>query len=257
MQQPSYEQWQQPPWQPQPHTDPPSQPQWQQPPTQYPPPYPQQQSQYYPPPPTYYQPPMQPPVMFVQQPPPPKRHNGCLIAIAVLVALFIFGSIVNAISGTQNSSTTANTAQPTDTPTPTPDLKSLGGIQQYTLQLAQNSTSADSSTVTSAYEPQAKTITIDETLSEQYDNSAYRGDIQHDCYSVEQAIWQGHIPHLSLVEVDISGPLVDKYGNPSTGLLGYCILKHSTEKMFQWNNLTWEQAWNDYDTAWMLPSLNQ
>src|SRR6266446_10266485 len=98
---------QQPPWQPQPHTDPPSQPQWQQPPTQYPPPYPQQQSQYYPPPPPYYQPPM-PPVMFVQPLPQPKRVNGCLIALVVFIALGIFGTIVNAISPHSSTDTTTS-----------------------------------------------------------------------------------------------------------------------------------------------------
>src|SRR5215472_8776655 len=91
----------------QPPNEPPRQPDpyQQQPPTQYPPyqqlPYSQpgsstQQRPYYQPP--YYQP---PPVMFVQQLPSPKRHNGCLIAVAVLIAFAILGTIVNAISGTQ------------------------------------------------------------------------------------------------------------------------------------------------------------
>ena len=109
------------PWPPQPQTEPPpfTTPQS---PTQYPPPYQQQgyyQQQYTPPPP-YYQQPVMPPPMFVQ-PPPPKRHNGCLIAVAVLVALFIFGTIVNAVSGTHSdtSNTTSSTTQATDTPTPT------------------------------------------------------------------------------------------------------------------------------------------
>jgi hypothetical protein len=89
MQQPPYEQWQQPPWQP-----------------NQPPPYPQQ---------PYYQ----PPPMFVQPPPKP-RPNGCLIAAAIFIALGLCGLVISVFEGPHSSTTsTTSTVQTTDIPTPT------------------------------------------------------------------------------------------------------------------------------------------
>jgi hypothetical protein len=57
--------------------------------------------------------------------------------------------------------------------------------------------------------------------------------------------------------VQVNADLVDKYGNKSNGLIGTCELSSATAKNFNWDNLEQDQAWGDYNSTWLLPSLTQ
>ena len=89
-------------------------------------PYPQHLDQ---PPPQYYPPP------YPQQlPPPPRKKNAVWVVAAVIVGLLFICAAIGQAANHQGS--TASTT------TPTPDLSSPSGIEQYSLQLAQNSSAS-------------------------------------------------------------------------------------------------------------------
>ncbi len=87
------------------------------------------------------------------------------------------------------------------------------------------------------------------TIPIQWDQNASAEAVKEICFDEQEAFWQ-HDPNNSLgVDVAVDGPLTDKYGHNFTGLYGECYLTQSTAQLFAWDNLSPDQAWNDYDMA--------
>ena len=61
--------------------------------------------------------------------------------------------------------------------------------------------------------------------------------------------------HLSDVQVNVNGQLVDQYGHTSTGAWGSCELTSTTAAKFVWGNLTQDSAWSVYDNTFIRPDL--
>jgi len=220
---------------------------------------------------------------------PPKkgvsRTRVILIVIGVILALGILRTIFfpqqgdttgtspssSSSSSTDNGSqaTTVPVSQPTSPPpSPAPTLTqnqahatatSVGRtiIEQQTLSLAQNALH-NGTDLKSTYDNGSKQVTIQENINYGLDNASILESIKIDCFYIQMAIWQAKIAHVDTVEVYIlSNSLTDQYGNTSTGQLGHCTLGKDTASLFNWGNLTQDQAWGDYDDTWYLPSLNQ
>lgn len=152
------------------------------------------------------------------------------------------------------SNNTHNTAQAAHSSAQTPGLATPQAIQQYTLQLAQNS-GASGVVSSSHYDSSVRGVIITETVGDEADHNAFRATIESDCFLIQQAIWESKV-NLAAVEVNVLGPIVDPKGDKSTGPIGLCGLKEQTAQKFAWNTLTFDQAWNDYDAIWLLPALN-
>jgi len=184
-------------------------------------------------------------------PPPPKKKRRApwpwiiLVAAAGIIVLFIaISSIVNS----QRNGTTGLTQ------TPAPDLTTAQGIEQYARQLAQHS-GAIGTDISTQYNPKANGILITETLDIQSGASSTKTFIENDCFAIQRSIWMSSMS-LAVVEVHILGLVTDGQGNTSTQTYGACGLKEKTEQTFNWDRLTYNQAWNHYDATWMQPSLN-
>lgn len=167
----------------------------------------------------------------------------------IVTSVLIFFVGINAVVSGQASGTT-NTVQQPETPTATP--KPLT-IQQRIAAIVKDNGGTDN---VSAYVEAQKAAGATFTLSEQWDAASTRDAIEIKCFDVQKAFWTAQ-PSLGLESalVVLNGPLVDAYGNQSTGQIGSCTLKKSTAAKFAWDNLTWKSAWNVYDDTSLLPSL--
>lgn len=122
--------------------------------------------------------------------------------------------------------------------------------------LGANTRGADT---TSNYNANNQTEAISENLGGNLvTNSWTVEDIKQDCFNFQKAVYTSLLTvHVSDVTVQVNADLVDKYGNKSNGLIGMCELSSATAKNFNWDNLEQDQAWGDYDSTWLLPSLTQ
>jgi hypothetical protein len=120
---------------------------------------------------------------------------------------------------------------------------------------------ASGSNVTSQYNDSNHTETISENLGGNMfdnDNATTILIVKKDCFYFQKAVYTSTLTvQVSDVKVQINADLVDKYGNKSNGLIATCELSSATAKNFNWDNLDQAQAWGDYDSTWLLPSLTQ
>lgn len=166
--------------------------------------------------------------------------------LAIMVALIGKQNVTTYTSIYDTSST--NDTLPTATPTPTRYLSSHD-IEQSSLLLAQRS-GASESHLSSYYDSGSGSLAITETIGP---TDIGARTILTDCFDIEKAIWQGKIPNLETVTVNIIVPI----GDDSTGTLAICTLNKSTEQQFDWSILTPGQVWEAYDYRWILPGLLQ
>ncbi len=96
---------------------------------------------------------------------------------------------------------------------------------------------------------QAVTITSDTSSEPGFIND----DRAENCiFYLEQDAWASD-PSATQVTVHVQILLQDQYGKQSTGDTAWAILKQATERQFVWANLSYTQAWADYDETWLLP----
>lgn len=190
-------------------------------------------------------------------------RRGCLIALAVILGIAFFYSIGEATFGHSAQTITPSPvhqaptrppASPVPTPTPTPKPVKLSdratGIANGTTHIGTN--------IAAAFASDTGTLTVAEYLdtNKQISSSSIIFSIKQDCFAIQQALWQAHLKGVSSVELDITAPLQDKFGNVQKGQLASCLLTAQTASHFNWGNLTADMAWQDYDQASYLPSLN-
>jgi hypothetical protein len=260
----------QPPYDPQPHDEPRP---YEEPPTPYPgsllqpgvqfPPL--QQTQY----PLPARPRRQIPQRSLQPQSPAKRHRphrppvrqqsqkaGLLERSIILAVVIIVLAIMVALIGKQNVTTytsifdtsPTNDILPTAAPTPTRYLSSRD-IERSSLLLAQHSGAVESY-LSSYYDPGSGSLTITETIAP---TEIGARTVLTNCFYIEKAIWQGKIPNLKTVTVNIIVPV----GNDVTSTLAICTLNKSTEQRFDWDTLNPGLVWEAYDYTWILPGLIQ
>jgi len=166
--------------------------------------------------------------------------------LAIMVAL------IGKQNGTTNTSlfdtSSTNDTLPTATLTPARYLSSHD-IEQSSLLLAKRSGAAESY-LSSYYDSGSESLAITETIGP---TEIGARTILTDCFDIERAIWQGKIPNLKTVTVNIIAPV----GNDVTSTLAICTLNKSTEQHFDWYTLTPGLVWEAYDYRWILPGLLQ
>ena len=139
------------------------------------------------------------------------------------------------------------------TPTPTPKPMSIAD-QAKTIA---TSATLIGQNITTAFENGSLTVSEFLDTNAQLNNGTIIFSIKQDCFSIQQALWQAHLKGVTAIELDITAPLQDQYGNAHNGPLALCLLTDVTAARFNWGNLAADQAWQDYDAASYLPSLNQ
>jgi len=94
-------------------------------------------------------------------------------------------------------------------------------------------------------------VTITSNLSS--DPLPFSDDRAEECiFALEQDAWTSD-PSATQVTVHVEILLQDQYGHRSTGDTAWAILKQVTERQLVWANLSYTQAWSDYDETWLLP----
>jgi hypothetical protein len=160
-----------------------------------------------------------------------------------------FTSIFDTSTNTSLFNTSsANNILPVVTQTSAPYLSSRD-IEQSSLLLAQHS-GASESNLTSYYDPSSGSLTITETIAM---SEIGARTVLTSCFYIEKSIWQGKIPNLKTVTVNIIVPV----SNDVTSTLAICTLNKNTEQRFDWDTLNPGQVWEAYNYTWILPSLIQ
>ncbi len=218
------QQWQQPPM--------PAQQQW----NPQEPPFPPQQYQQ----PPHYQPPM---------PPPKKKSRKRLwfILAAIVLVLAVIIGVASQGQSQQPAPTTQATQQPTTQPAAkiTPQVS----IQSQLQSIVQKSGAAYVGGATVTYDASAKYAHVFENFPVTGDNNLDVSRIKQDAFAIQKAIWQAHVSGVDAVQV-----LFDS--DDATHLrIATCELERTTAAKLKWASITSDQAWSDYDAAWLSPSL--
>ncbi len=203
--------------------------------------------------------PQAPPMRHRPRRPPvrqPSQRTGLLERSVILTAVIIVLAIMVTLIGKQNATTntslydtsSTNDTLPTATPAPARYLSSHS-IEQDSLLLAKRSGAAESY-LSSYYDSGSGSLAITETIGP---TEIGARTILTDCFDIERAIWQGKIPNLKTVTVNIIAPV----GNDVTSIIAICTLNKSTEQHFDWYTLTPGLVWEAYDYRWILPGLIQ
>jgi hypothetical protein len=191
-----------------------------------------------------------------------KRRKTLIIVTIIVVSLVLCTVAMVNNPVMQEIYNAALTPIPTDTPvppTPTPNLSTEAGLVAYTKNVLSGVTLSGSITSVTA---EGEVLHVTEYIDGNgvWDNSAAKTDVQDDSFTIQKAIWTDSKlkPNVSVVYVDIQSDLTDAYGNTSKGDIGRANLMADTAAKFNWNNLSAQDAWNnqDYNSQWMLPSLN-
>jgi hypothetical protein len=242
-QQPSPQQWQQQPnyTQPQSYQQQPArspQQQWQQQP-----PFPPQQYQQ----PPQYQPPM----------PPPKKNLRKRLWLLV-AAIFVIAVILGVASRGQNQQptpTTQATQQPATQATQQPTAQTQArqtpvvSIQSQLQSAVQTSGAKYDGDATVSYDADAKYAHIFENFPVTGDNNLDVSRIKQDAFAIQRAIWQAHVSGVDAVQIIFNS-------DDATPLrIATCELERTTAAKLKWASITTDQAWSDYDAAWLSPSL--
>ena len=181
--------------------------------------------------------------------------GGVFIAIGLCKGAIQSASSTNTATTTQaTTEITEQSVQRTDTPIPTatPKPKTLDQQINDTVQGAglfgkDIKTSRD-----------AQFVTVKDNLGDgSYTNSMTVHEIKHDCFKAQQALWTQLPSKIPEVIVNVYMNVVDRYGNESNKEVASCDLQKNTEQQFNWSNLTYDQAWDDYDNKHIASFLTQ
>ena len=76
---------------------------------------------------------------------------------------------------------------------------------------------------------------------------------------MQKAVWTSSVSkHLNQVKLNVTMDTQDQYGKVyHNTLVGYCMLTQKTASLFQWDNLSREDAWKVYDSTWLISFLTQ
>ena len=149
---------------------------------------------------------------------------------------------------------------PEETPSPTATPRPLS-VQQKIAKAIQ----ADGQAVSFCYIVGAATTPVvvvgaDQAITITSNVSSYptffttfTADRAKECiFYLMQDAWTAD-PSATQVTVHVQILLQDKNGKPFTGDTAWAVLKQATERQLVWANLSYTQAWSDYDETWLLP----
>ena len=178
---------------------------------------------------------------------------GCGEAVAPVATPSPTATLAPAPTATPNATLAP---VPTDTPIPVDTPIPLTGEQQIA-----NAIAADQNAVTYCFIVNAATTPgvaiAGQAVTLTSDTSSYPGFVNDDraencIFYLEQDAWTAD-PSATQVTVHVQILLQDKNGKQFKGDTAWALLKQATERKLVWANLSYTQAWADYDETWLLP----
>jgi archaellum component FlaF (FlaF/FlaG flagellin family) len=167
--------------------------------------------------------------------------SGSVFAATLIVLLV-------AVAGCASSSATAASGPPTPTPT----------AQQRLAALARHAaTGSNIQRVDTTYSAQDGTVTVTVTLGGSVpvadaDVTAMQARVMSMCFQTQKALWTSGIP-LRSVTVTIAGPIMDQYAEREIQAYGAAVLTAAKAAKFNWEALSPDAAWTQYDNAYLRP----
>lgn len=192
----------------------------------------------------------------------PLVFAGCaLLSIIVICSLCGLTSIIanNAAQAQQQALAVAATqtaAAPTVTPAPTatlaPPTPTPTPIQQLK-QIVDATANGNTYEVTVIY--RANVVIVNETVWAGATVTAL--DCKQEIFNVQRVIWQqwASIGQPHEVNVNIIGPVQDKYGRVSHGTYAHSTILAISARLYIWQNLDADSAWDAYDEAFIRSDL--
>lgn len=204
---------------------------------------------------------------------------GVAALIAVCVVCAICAGVVQGISGagqtagavsnagsqftTHNSGPTATpkptatkgpTATPIPTITPQPTVDPVLAEQQTVQHLASVNCDFTTNSVKATFTPNGGQVNVVATVGTQWDTGAAQTTVESLVFDCFKGFYTSpHATFVQSIHVEVDGPLVDAYGNSSTGLYGDADLSRTTAQPFNWNGLDYSTAWSNhiYDSQYV------
>lgn len=90
-------------------------------------------------------------------------------------------------------------------------------------------------------------LIVNEDVKQHFVNATLCKD---EIFNVQQALWtkwKSKPKNLTEIDVNILGPLQDKYGHTSTGPYVHAMITAANAPQFVWANLDYKTAWDAYD----------
>jgi hypothetical protein len=193
---------------------------------------------------------------------PPKKHKllrNKWFWIAIVVFIVISGIVSTLTNGGNTSNNPAAAPVSTSTTVPAAAKPTVKPTQPPTLDQRIHALVYGAGTVGHITEitRDSQFVTIKENAADNLTNSLIVGGIKMDCFAIQKALWTHVGKQIPEVIINFSMPVQDQYGNQSIGEVASCDLQKSTAQRFNWNNLTHDDAWNDYDNKHIATFLTQ
>jgi hypothetical protein len=136
------------------------------------------------------------------------------------------------------------TAPPAATATPATTWQAIADIANRIL-------GGSGTTISVSFTPRTGYAVIKDTLADPTFDPAPRAQIIKDnTYVLMVQLFTNRLP-ITEVYFRVDGPLVDQNGNTSIGIYAEVVLTAATAKTFNWDTLTPNQAWGEYDSAFV------
>jgi hypothetical protein len=185
-----------------------------------------------------------------------KRRKNLIVATVLLVAFILCVAVTANNPAIQTFSNSPLTPVPTDTPVPPTHPPATN--QQKLAALLRTDSDADTYCASDVLVTPPKVLMSGGVVNVTVDvsNTPFNFDndrVKHCIFAAEDAIWNSGVSGIVQVTITVKALLQDKYGNQSTGDIGRATLGIDTEKKFVWKNITYTDAWDLYDSKYLLP----
>lgn len=184
---------------------------------------------------------------YVEQTPKKKGHKKLWITAGVLWAIVILLFIV--VFAALSSPTSAPATKPQQTTT------APKSIDDQIQSLVTNTNLLGKAHTT--YVADAKTVQVTDDIGDgNLTNGMIVGEIKDETFKIQQALWQSNLhSHYDIVQVFVTMNVVDSYGKTSNQIVASSKLTANNAQQFQWDNMTNDMAWQDYDGSFIAPWL--
>jgi hypothetical protein len=147
---------------------------------------------------------------------------------------------------TQQSKPPAHATQQPATQ-PSARIKSPTIIQSQVQSIVQKSGTSYVGGAAVTYDASAKYAHVFENIQVTGNNKVDFSRIKHDAFAIQKAIWQAHLSGLDSLQII--------FNSDGANRIATCELERMTAAKLNWDSITRDQAWSNYNSTWLSKSL--
>jgi hypothetical protein len=180
---------------------------------------------------------------------PPRKKKAYTRLWLILPAVVFVSAIIIGLASkgqTQQSTPPTHAAQQPTTQ-PSAKITSPVSIQSKVQSIVQKSGTSYVGGAAVTYNATAKYAHVFENIQVTGNHNVDFSRIKHDAFAIQKAIWQAHLSGLDSLQII--------FNSDGANRIATCELERTTAAKLNWDNISRDQAWSDYDSTWLSKSL--